>query len=586
MHKLMIILFSLLSLSCTLNPNIELSKLSTPILFQGNDHTAYRDPAILYHDDTFHLFFTLVEIEADSMIYSYTAHSKSSNLIDWTVPQKISPKDQSLNYSSPGNIIHYGEEWLLCLQTYPRPGHHLSQGTRYGDQTARIFIMRSKDLENWSEAELLQVKGPEVEREDMGRMIDPYLIEDHDEPGKYWCFYKQNGVSSSFTYDFKNWTYVGNTESGENVSILRDGDRFLMMHSPANGLAIKESKNLRDWTDWPELINLGQASWPWAKGRLTAGTFMHAPKTVQGAKFLLFFHGSGPLTEREGDFDRNSSIGIAWSNDLTSWEWPGKQSEHTVQLDQKFNPINPEGNTIASRFNLPEGFERIPQTAESFGSYLRNLPLKPDGAEVLYYNGTTKSNYDIYAAVVDQSIGKRDLHQCADAIMRLKADYHFDRKEYEQIHFNFVNGFRVDYSEWRKGKRIVVEGNKSWWVQRAGASDSPESYWKYLEIIFSYAGTLSLTKELKAVAIEEMQIGDVFIQGGSPGHAIIVVDIIQHMETGEKRFLLAQSYMPAQQLQILQNPNNDDPSPWYSLEFEGDLNTPEWTFGKEDLKRF
>jgi len=38
----------------------------------------------------------------------------------------------------------------------------------------------------------------------------------------------------------------------------------------------------------------------------------------------MFFHGSGPLTETQGDFDKNSSIGIAWSKDLIIWDWPGK----------------------------------------------------------------------------------------------------------------------------------------------------------------------------------------------------------------------------------------------------------------------
>jgi len=43
------------------------------------------------------------------------------------------------------------------------------------------------------------------------------------------------------------------------------------------------------------------------------------------AKYLMFFHGSGPLTETQGDFDKNASIGIAWSNDLENWKWPGKR---------------------------------------------------------------------------------------------------------------------------------------------------------------------------------------------------------------------------------------------------------------------
>jgi len=248
--------------------------------------------------------------------------------------------------------------------------------------------------------------------------------------------------------------------------------------------------------------------------------------------------------------------------------------------------INPEGKTIESRFLLPTGYARKEAPSTSFAQYLRNLPLKADGAEVTYYDERKKRNYGVYEAVVDLEIGKRDLHQCADAVMRLWAEHHYEQKEYDKIHFNFTNGFRVDYNEWRKGKRIVVKGNRSYWSQSASPSDSYRTFWKYMEIIFSYAGTLSLEKELKAVSVEEMKIGDVFIQGGSPGHAVIVVDMAENDATGEKVFLLAQSYMPAQEIQVLSNPNSETMGPWYSLDFGERLRTPEWGFLRGDLKRF
>jgi len=48
----------------------------SPIIFKGDDTTAYRDPAVLYHNNVFYLFFTLVKTE-DGKIYSYTAESHS-----------------------------------------------------------------------------------------------------------------------------------------------------------------------------------------------------------------------------------------------------------------------------------------------------------------------------------------------------------------------------------------------------------------------------------------------------------------------------------------------------------------------------
>lgn len=245
--------------------------------------------------------------------------------------------------------------------------------------------------------------------------------------------------------------------------------------------------------------------------------------------------------------------------------------------------IDTSGMTLQTRFNPPTGFERKSCDSSSFAHYLRNLPLKKANSSVLYYDGRVKSNYGVYEAVIDLPIGKRNLHQCADAVMRLKAEYLWSTKQYDKIHFNFTNGFRVDYTEWMKGKRMVVKGNNTYWVNGAERANSYQDFWKYMELIFNYAGTLSLEREMKAKSVENIEIGDVFILGGSPGHAVIVADLVVNPSTGEKRFLLAQSYMPAQETQILKNPN-DNGSPWYSSNFGEVLNTPEWTFYKSQLR--
>ncbi len=229
---------------------------------------------------------------------------------------------------------------------------------------------------------------------------------------------------------------------------------------------------------------------------------------------------------------------------------------------------------------------RQAESESSFGFFLRNLPLKPSGSNVLYFDGTVKFNRNVYEAVVNLPIGKQDLHQCADAVMRLRADYFYSLKQYDKIHFNFTNGFRVDYSKWRAGYRIAVKGNKTSWVKTAKPSYSYETYWKYLETVFMYAGTASLEKELKTVKISDVQIGDIFIKGGFPGHAVIVVDLVVNLKTNQKMMLLAQSYMPAQELQILKNPNNGSIIPWYATDFGSTLKTPEWTFSSSQLKRF
>jgi len=78
-----------------------------------------------------------VEIEKDGKVSGYTATSSSSNLKKWTIHRKIAtPCYQKLNYGSAGNIIRYKDEWILCLQTYPRTDLYITQPVRYGDGTA------------------------------------------------------------------------------------------------------------------------------------------------------------------------------------------------------------------------------------------------------------------------------------------------------------------------------------------------------------------------------------------------------------------------------------------------------------------
>jgi hypothetical protein len=247
--------------------------------------------------------------------------------------------------------------------------------------------------------------------------------------------------------------------------------------------------------------------------------------------------------------------------------------------------INESGSTIAERIDVPEGFERILAEEESFEMYLRSFPLKPHGSEVKYYNGNTKSA-KVYIAVLAIDVGDRDLQQCADAVMRLRAEYLYSIAEFDKIHFNFTNGFRAEYAKWVQGYRVAVNGNDTSWVKRTGAAEDYESFRKYLDMVFAYAGTASLAKEMQKTSIEDMKIGDVFIKGGSPGHCVIVVDMAEKKETGQKLFLLAQSYMPAQDIHILKNPQNEEGNPWYSLKPDETLDTPEWDFTAEQLKRF
>ncbi|MBS1774373.1 MAG: DUF4846 domain-containing protein [Bacteroidetes bacterium] len=269
-----------------------------------------------------------------------------------------------------------------------------------------------------------------------------------------------------------------------------------------------------------------------------------------------------------------TAIVLGCSNNSIAYYIPGSGNSKLVDK---------EGKCLKDRFLLPPGYTRT--ASNTFADYLRNVKLKQDGADVLHYDGSIKYK-NVHAAVIDMEIGDKDLEQCADAVMRLRAEYLYTTKQYDKIHFNFTNGFRADYTKWMEGYRIRLDGNAVKWIKAAAPTNTHQSFRQYLDVVFNYAGTLSLSKELQPVSVTDVQPGDVFIRGGSPGHAVIVMDVAQNAK-GEKIFMLAQSYMPAQEIEILINPDDKALSPWYKADTKDtDLNTPEYYFTTNDLKRF
>ena len=230
---------------------------------------------------------------------------------------------------------------------------------------------------------------------------------------------------------------------------------------------------------------------------------------------------------------------------------------------------NPEGKTISERFPPPAGFVRTEVVPGSFGEYLRALPLAPDGSPVLSHDGRDLGKESSCAAVLDIDVGSRDLQQCADAVMRLRGEYLFGLKQYHDIGFSFLS-----------------DGKQRKYLDYAKGDYSHRKFRKYMNWIFAYANTSSLEGDVTPVQIKNMQPGDFFlhVRRGSYGHAVTVVDMADNPATGEKLFMIAQSYMPAQSIHILKS--DSDQSPWYQLDFGSELRTPEWTFTDQHLRRF
>ena len=144
--------------------------------------------------------------------------------------------------------------------------------------------------------------------------------------------------------------------------------------------------------------------------------------------------------------------------------------------------LRADGKEIRTRIVPPKGYARVNVKEGSFGEYLRNLPLRSHGTKVYYFDGREKWNRSVYCAVVDMEIGKRDLQQCADAVIRLRAEYLYKHKAYDRIHFNFTNGFRADYTKWAEGYRISVKGNQVSWYKSKAKDYSYKTFRAYLDV--------------------------------------------------------------------------------------------------------
>ncbi len=253
---------------------------------------------------------------------------------------------------------------------------------------------------------------------------------------------------------------------------------------------------------------------------------------------------------------------------------PGKIE---LNLHQKYSRVN--------EIPLPAEFNRIDVPVNSFGEWLRNVQLKSDKT-VYLYNGEKKENQLAQYAVLDVPVGRYDLQQCADAVMRLRAEFLRDAGRESEIAFHAGDGTLMDYSSWKKGYRFMLVNGRISKILKVKADSSYASFEKYLEIVFTYCSSRSLEKELKPVDVNEILPGDVFIRGGSPGHAVIVMDVAIDKNM-RRKYLLAQSYMPAQDIHLLRNQSvMGGVVPWYSVTASQKIFTPEWIFLRGELRRF
>ena len=229
---------------------------------------------------------------------------------------------------------------------------------------------------------------------------------------------------------------------------------------------------------------------------------------------------------------------------------------------------NPNNYATIGDIPTPDGYVRIDGDDPKYGMFLRSLPLKPAGSIIKYYWGGIADLQDLDYAIVDLPL-LSNAEQCADVCMRLRAEYLYHIGNLENIVFLDANGNILSYN----------------------GESSRKTFEKYLRDVFRVANTYSLSRQMDARDLEDIQPGDVFVypahDSRSYGHAVMVADVAQDKKTGMKAVLLLEGFIPARSIHIIRNLQDQDLSPWFILDKESDIQTFSlFQFYTKDLKCF
>jgi len=271
-----------------------------------------------------------------------------------------------------------------------------------------------------------------------------------------------------------------------------------------------------------------------------------------------------------------------------------KASDEAEPIDKKRYPwleAGAEGmpapvDTLEKRFPTEKGFERVALPKEGFGAFLRSLPLAAEGTPVLSYRGAVvrSADHPNVAAVAALDVGNRDLQQCADAVIRLHAEWRWAYGHRDQA-YRAASGTLLSFSRHAAGERIKVEGNSISLVPTARAATPTHALFRsWLDDVFGWANTGALDRDGQKVPIDALRPGDFFVLKGFPfGHTVLVLDMAKDA-SGRRAILLGQSFVPAQNFHVIRS---SPKSAWFVLdEAEGSITTPFWEpFPFDSLRR-
>jgi hypothetical protein len=261
-----------------------------------------------------------------------------------------------------------------------------------------------------------------------------------------------------------------------------------------------------------------------------------------------------------------------------------KQTVNAVTVNASL--LDKDSLTIKSRVNTPEGYKRVEYNLGLFQEYLRNYKLKPFNSKIINYDDSEYYWQLGHIGILDIPVPKNGLQQCADALIRVRSEYLWNQNRKDEIGFNFTSGHYCSWTKYAEGYRPKVKGSKVSFHKTASSNNSKQNFYKYLNLIYMYSGTLSLYNELEEITnIKDLRLGDMLILGGSPGHIVMLGDEAVNGK-GEKLFLLFQGNTPAQSVHLVKNLEDSSISPWYNLKMNAEIPVSNFTFSNSKFVRF
>ncbi len=215
----------------------------------------------------------------------------------------------------------------------------------------------------------------------------------------------------------------------------------------------------------------------------------------------------------------------------------------TIMLSLALWSVAAVATSVGAAYPPPDGAARAPDDA--FGAWLQALPLRPQGARILTHDGRPVAHD---GRPVDLPLVRGDLQQCADSAIRLRAEFMRAQGRADALSFRATSGDPLPWARFRAGETPYAAAGGIRWR----ASDPAGQTWdRWLSHVFMWAGTRSL-QAYETTPAARPRAGDVLVQGGSPGHAVVILDVATRGD--QTLLLLGEGFMPAQDFHVEHGP--------------------------------